>query len=75
MSATAQFQLPAVAEPGFRAIVPAIVADTHRDAGERFIEFFAATELRKSGCRRMPSKFHGSLALGQILAAVRPTLR
>ncbi len=29
--------------PEFTAIVPAIVADTHRDAGERFVEYFAAT--------------------------------
>jgi site-specific recombinase XerD len=37
-------QLPALApEPTAIFIVPAIVADTHRDAGERFLEFFAAT--------------------------------
>ena len=51
MSAAAQFHLPAVREPpAFGAIVPAIVADTHRDAGERFIEFFAAT-LRNANTR------------------------
>lgn len=34
----------------FGTIVPAIVADTHEDAGERFIEFFAAT-LRNANTR------------------------
>lgn len=33
--------LPSEALTGF--IIPAIVADTHEDAGERFLEFFAAT--------------------------------
>jgi len=51
MSDAAQFHLPAVREPpAFGAIVPAIVADTHRDAAERFIEFFAAT-LRNANTR------------------------
>jgi len=30
-------------EPGDGLIVPVIVADTHRDAAERFLEYFAAT--------------------------------
>ena len=34
--------------PGF--VVPAIVADTHRDAGERFLEYFAAT-IRNANTR------------------------
>lgn len=38
------FHPPAIPNAGeFTAIVPAIVADTHRDAGERFVEYFAAT--------------------------------
>jgi site-specific recombinase XerD len=45
------FHAPAVAEaPVFGAIVPAIVADTHRDAGERFLEYFAAT-IRNANTR------------------------
>ena len=36
-------QLPVLPrKPAAGFIVPAIVADTHRDAGERFIEYFAA---------------------------------
>jgi integrase/recombinase XerC len=45
------FHPPAVAEaPALGAIVPAIVADTHRDAGERFLEYFAAT-IRNANTR------------------------
>jgi integrase/recombinase XerC len=44
MSHAADLQLPILAdEPSSSFVVPAIVADTHRDAGERFIEYFAAT--------------------------------
>ena len=44
MSDAAYVPLPIVAdEPSFGFVVPSIVADTHRDAGERFIEYFAAT--------------------------------
>lgn len=44
MSDAAQFHLPLLAdEPNSGFVVPAIVADTHRDAGERFLEYFAAT--------------------------------
>ncbi len=51
MSDAAQVHLPAVREPPtFGAIVPAIVADTHQDAAERFIEFFAAT-IRNANTR------------------------
>ncbi len=43
--------LPALAvEPILGAIVPALVADTHRDAGERFLEYFAAT-IRNANTR------------------------
>lgn len=38
------FHAPAIpACPDFTAIVPQIVADTHADAAERFVEYFAAT--------------------------------
>ena len=40
----------AAASLSFGAVVPAIVADTHRDAGERFLEFFAAT-IRNANTR------------------------
>jgi len=44
MSDAAQVHLPALtSEPSGGFVVPAIVADTHRDAGERFVEYFAAT--------------------------------
>ena len=44
MSDATHVHLPALAsEPSAGFIVPAIVADTHRDAGERFLEYFAAT--------------------------------
>jgi hypothetical protein len=44
MSDAARVHLPTLAdEPSSGFIVPAIVADTHRDASERFLEFFAAT--------------------------------
>jgi hypothetical protein len=44
-------QLPTLnPEPTSGFIVPAIVADTHRDAGERFIEYFAAT-IRNANTR------------------------
>jgi integrase/recombinase XerC len=47
----ANFYAPAVSEvPGFGAVVPAIVADTHEDASERFLEFFAAT-IRNANTR------------------------
>ena len=51
MSDDAHFHLPALAsEPPAGFIVPAIVADTHRDAGERFLEYFAAT-IRNANTR------------------------
>jgi integrase/recombinase XerC len=51
MDDSTDFHAPAVAEaPVFGAIVPAIVADTHRDAGERFLEYFAAT-IRNANTR------------------------
>jgi integrase len=38
------FHVPAIHDAvDFTAVVPAIVADTHPDAGERFVEYFAAT--------------------------------
>ena len=44
MSDAVTLHLPALApEPSSGFIVPEIVADTHRDAGERFLEYFAAT--------------------------------
>ena len=44
MSDAADLDLPILApEPAYGAIVPAIVADTHGNAAERFIEYFAAT--------------------------------
>jgi len=46
-----EIRLPALPdEPAFGAIVPAIVADTHEDAAERFLEFFAAT-IRNANTR------------------------
>jgi integrase/recombinase XerC len=51
MDAAPDFHAPVVTEaPAFGAIVPAIVADTHRDAGERFLEYFAAT-IRNANTR------------------------
>jgi hypothetical protein len=51
MSDAADLHLPIVAPgPTYSAIVPAIVADTHPDAGERLIEFFAAT-IRNANTR------------------------
>jgi site-specific recombinase XerC len=51
MSDTVQIHLPVPAdEPSPSFVVPAIVADTHRDAGERFIEYFAAT-IRNANTR------------------------
>src|SRR5665213_1529143 len=51
MADAAQFHLPAIPAPtAFGAVVPAIVADTHHDAGERFIELFAAT-IRNANTR------------------------
>ena len=45
------FHAPAIPDaPAFGAVVPAIVSDTHRDAGERFIEYFAAT-IRNANTR------------------------
>jgi site-specific recombinase XerD len=45
------FQFPILnPEPNSGFVVPAIVADTHRDAGERFLEFFAAT-IRNANTR------------------------
>jgi integrase len=44
MSDAAHVHLPILAnEPTAGLVVPAIVAETHPDAGERFLEFFAAT--------------------------------
>ncbi len=44
MDDAAHVHLPILAdEPDSSLVVPAIVADTHRDASERFIEYFAAT--------------------------------
>lgn len=44
MSDAAALDLPILApEPVYGAVVPAIVADTHAQAAERFLEFFAAT--------------------------------
>ena len=43
MSDAADRQLPALVDPAFEALVPAIVADTHENAAERFLEYFAAT--------------------------------
>jgi integrase/recombinase XerC len=43
--------LPALVDrPISSVLVPAIVADTHRDAGERFVEYFAAT-IRNANTR------------------------
>jgi len=51
MSDTAHAHLPILAdEPSSGFVVPAIVADTHRDAPERFIEYFAAT-IRNTNTR------------------------
>jgi hypothetical protein len=51
MSDAARVQLPILAdEPSSGFVVPAIVAGTHRDAGERFIEYFAAT-IRNANTR------------------------
>ena len=51
MADAAQFHLPAIPAPtAFGAIVPAIVAGTHEDAAERFLEFFAAT-IRNANTR------------------------
>jgi site-specific recombinase XerD len=45
------FRLPAIPDaPAFTAAVPAIVADTHPRAGERFLEYFAAT-IRNANTR------------------------
>ena len=45
------FNAPTVPDtPVFSAVVPAIVADTHARAGERFLEYFAAT-LRNANTR------------------------
>jgi site-specific recombinase XerD len=44
MDDTPEFHLPAIPDaPAFGALVPAIVADTHARAGERSLEYFAAT--------------------------------
>jgi site-specific recombinase XerD len=44
MSEVAHIHLPILAnEPSAGLVVPAIVAETHPDASERFLEFFAAT--------------------------------
>jgi site-specific recombinase XerD len=43
-------QLPVLAPDTTGFVVPAMVADTHRDAGERFLEFFAAT-IRNANTR------------------------
>lgn len=43
MSDAADRQLSTLVEPAFQALVPAIVADTHAHAAERFLEYFAAT--------------------------------
>jgi len=51
MDDAAHFHTPTVPDAtGFTPIVPAIVADTHRDAGERFLEYFAAT-IRNANTR------------------------
>jgi integrase/recombinase XerC len=51
MSDSPDILLPALAAaPAFGTVVPAIVADTHPDAGERFLEFFAAT-IRNANTR------------------------
>ena len=51
MSSTADRPLPTLVDQASSAfIVPAIVADTHQDAGERFLEFFAAT-IRNANTR------------------------
>jgi site-specific recombinase XerD len=45
------YQLPILApEPASGFVVPTIVADTHRDASERFLEYFAAT-IRNANTR------------------------
>jgi hypothetical protein len=69
MSDAADLQLPAVRErPAFGAVVPAIVADTHRDAGERFVEFFAAN-IRNANTRAAYRAPGGSLRKGRIAHA------
>ena len=51
MAEDLDIMLPALTnDPVFGTIVPAIVADTHRDAGERFLEYFAAT-IRNANTR------------------------
>ncbi len=51
MSEAHAFHLPAVsAQPAFATLVPPIVADTHEDAAERFVEYFAAT-IRNANTR------------------------
>lgn len=51
MADAPDFRAPTVIEASaFGTIVPAIVADTHRDAGERFLEYFAAT-IRNANTR------------------------
>jgi site-specific recombinase XerD len=51
MSDAADRRLPVLVEAGFAGLVPAIVADTHAAAAERFLEYFAAT-IRNSNTRQ-----------------------
>src|SRR5258707_13691020 len=51
MSDASPLNLPILSpEAPFGFVVPAIVADTHRDDGERFLEYFAAT-IRNANTR------------------------
>ena len=51
MDDTPHFHAPATTEAiDFTAVVPAIVVDTHPDAGERFVEYFVAT-IRNANTR------------------------